>query len=168
MENQIQRPALLTVLCVLTIVWSGLSVFLSLTQIPTLYVPTLDNPQLQVSMERLKELNPEMAKGMVSVIAELDQHKLTNWMLSFVGNCFSLMGGLMMWHLQKRGFYIYAAAELIPTTITLFTSGLTQIASHLGPMGPLVESVLALIVALIFITDLVFIFLYRMNLKHMS
>ena len=167
-NHQAKRPTFLTVLCILTFVWAGVSILLSLTQIPSLYVPTVDNPQLQVSMEQLNDVNPEMAKGMTSVLEELDKHKISNWILSFVGNCFSLMGALMMWHLQKRGFYIYAAAELIPSIISLSTSGLSGIAGMLGSFGPMVEGVMAITIALIFICDIVFIILYGLNLKHMS
>ena len=129
---QRERPTFLTVLCVLTFVWAGFSILISLFQIPNLYIPTADNPQIQLSMEQLKEANPDMADRLTAVFEEADKHKMLNWVVSFVGNCFSLMGALMMWHLQKRGFFIYLAAELIPTFFSILFSGISGIMEALG------------------------------------
>jgi hypothetical protein len=168
MDNQPERPPFLTVLCILTFVWAGASILISLFQIPNLYIPTADNPQIQVSMEQLKETNPDVAERMMTVFAEADKNKVPNWIFSFVGNCFSLMGALMMWHMQKRGFFIYAAAELIPTIFSLTFSGLSGILDALGTLGPFVHAAIIIAIVCVFLFDIAFIVLYGLHLKYMS
>lgn len=175
MENQTQHPAysagrppFLTVLCILTFVWAGASILISLFQIPNLYIPTVDNPQLQVSMEQIRATNPDVADKMISVFEEADKHKIPNWIFSFVGNCFSLMGAMMMWHLQKRGFFIYIAAELIPTILSLAFSGLSGIIDALGALGPFVHAAIIIAIVIVFLFDIAFIVMYGLHLKYMT
>ena len=139
----------------------------SLIGIPNLYEPTIENEQIQASIETLRATNPAMADSMGNVLAIADEYKIPNWVLKFMGNCFSLMGALMMWNLQKRGFYIYAAAEIIPTVISLFISGLSRIIEALGVLGPMVLVILIIAILLIFLFDIAFIVMFGVNMKHM-
>ena len=164
---QEQPSSFLRNLCILTFIWAGISIMVSLAQIPSLYESTAENVQMQATLEQLQTTNPEMSEGLKKVLTIVDKHKMTNWVFSFVGNCFSLMGALMMWNLQKRGFYIYAAAELLPTILSLFFSGFSEIIQALGLMGPFVYGIIIIGVIFVFMIDIIFIAMYGSQLKYM-
>jgi hypothetical protein len=167
-QQTTQRPPLLNTLCILTFIWAGICILTSFTQIPSLYQSTQNNEQMQTLVEQMQESNPTLGETFLKIFEIIDQHKRVNWIFSFVGNCFSLMGALMMWNMQKKGFYIYAAAELLPTLLSLCFSGFGDMLNALGGVaGGIMVSVLIAISILIIVMDIVFIGLYSSQLKYM-
>lgn len=168
MEATPVRPTLLQVLCILTFSWAGLSILMALLEIPNLYVPMTENPQLEFTLQSLRDQFPELESGMQEFLVRVDQLKIPNWIMNFIGNCFSLMGALMMWNYQKRGLYIYAMAELIPPTISCIYFLTSDVADPLGSMSTLIKAVMALAYFFILLFDALFIFLYSMNRKYFN
>ncbi|MDP1802380.1 MAG: hypothetical protein Q8L81_13565 [Bacteroidota bacterium] len=75
---------------------------------------------------------------------------------NFFANIFSLVGVIMMWRLNKIGFFIYVAAELVTNFLGL---DLGVSADGGKSYGSLIFSILI---------DSVFIIMYAVNLKHMK
>jgi hypothetical protein len=149
-ESPVQeRPEFLKILCILSFVASGLMIL----------VYALGAMALSLSQETIEELWPQMTASYPQ-FEEVDGVEFFNQvgMMSVYGliaNIFSLVGVIMMWRLEKIGFYIYLIAEL---TINFFSLNINT--GEEGPQyGSLIFSILL---------DLVFIVMYFMNLKHMK
>ena len=104
-ENNTQRPVLLTVLCILTFIGSGLSSFANLLLF-FYYDPIkgvfesgeLDFMEGTVEMESFK------------ILLNITPHFfLFRGLLYFV----SLFGAVLMWKLNKTGFHFYAIAQIL-------------------------------------------------------
>ena len=86
-----QRPAFLTVLCILTFIGSGLSILMWLLGI--FGIGALDN--------FLSSYGGTTDTGVLKPI------------LMLVFSAASLYGAIMMWGLKKMGFYLYVAAQIL-------------------------------------------------------
>ncbi|MCX8081752.1 MAG: hypothetical protein N3F09_11005 [Bacteroidia bacterium] len=159
-----ERPVMLTVLCILTFAWAGISIFSGLIGI-------IGNSQekQQQAIEKMRETNPELAETMEAVYLESQSSfwgKYSNH-FSLIFNIGSLIGAIFMWNLKKSGFHIYTLSELLPYPF-IFASGksaMNALSGLFGNIGP--ESMMTAIVILI-IFDALFIVLYGIHLKHMK
>lgn len=147
-NSEPERPQFLKILCILSFVGCGLMIllytvgamFLGLNEqmIASFWAKAVEsNPQLE-------DLDPIVffhEFGMVCVYG-------------LIATIFSLIGVIMMWRLEKIGFFIYAIAEL-STNFFSMNMGNDQEKSYVG-------TIFAIVI------DLVFIILYFQNLKHMN
>ena|SRR6218665_242688 len=142
-----EKPQFLKVLCILSFIGCGLMILLS--AIGTLALG-IDETTIAGLWDQVLKTQPQLesvdpveffhAVGMVCVY-------------TLIANIFSLAGVIMMWRLNKIGFFIYVAAELVTHFFSLKVSG--EESSYGG------------VIFGVFL-DLVFIILYAVNLKHMN
>jgi hypothetical protein len=73
---------------------------------------------------------------------------------------------MMMWNLSKKGFYLYAIAEILPYTGFVFMG--KNSLSMMGPPGGNNTVIAMVVIVLMVVIDVVFVFLYAKNLKEMT
>jgi hypothetical protein len=143
------RPEFLKILCILSFIACGLMILLY----------TFGSFCLA--------LNEEMVNGIWEKVVESNQ-QLENvnpmdffhefgmvCVYSLIINVFSLLGVIMMWRLERIGFFIYTIAELSSNFVSMDLNMGEESKSY----GGLIFSV---------VIDLAFIVMYFMNLKHMN
>lgn len=123
-EEPAKRPEMLTILCVLSFinaVWNALSNFISFV----FYDTIKDLFSKMSSEEMLEELGEEMGDEMIETWTSLMDASSSVFavgrgyyffeMVLFIA---SFVGVLMMWKLWKRGFHIYAIAQILMLIVT--------------------------------------------------
>jgi hypothetical protein len=137
-ENRNSRPKLLTVLCILTFIWSGLMFFSSL--------------MVFLFFDTFRAMAPEIAKiWKQPSIVELFLNARPVYFLTTAGiYILSLAGAIQMWRLRRLGFHIYTVAQILLIIAPMYFFKLP---------GPSILDIL--------ISGL-FVFLYGSNLKKMS
>jgi hypothetical protein len=165
-ENNVEQPKrsqFLKVLCILSFVMCGLS-FLS--GIWGIYQSTPE--AMQKNIEQVRSVNPEMADQMENQLIEMQDNaysKIAPY-LALVYTLLSFLGVMMMWNLVKKGFYIYAIAEILPYT-GFVLMGKNSL-SMMGPPGGSGAAIAMGVMIFMVIIDLVFVALYAKNLKEMT
>ena len=142
-QNEKQLPTFLKVLCILTFIGAGLSVFSSVF---TFY-----------AMQTKNSFSIAMLQALAAKSEDLDLNTLiyntnVNMISNFITSLVCIIGAFLMWKLNKTGYFIYVFAEIC-----------TIIFPFVFPTAPI--SALSFI-ALIF--PLGFIAMYSMNLKSLS
>jgi hypothetical protein len=146
--NAPARPEFLKILCILSFVCCGLMILIY--ALGTICL-ALNEEMIGEAWGRIVESNPQFE----SVSATDFFHEVGMVSLyCLIANIFSLVGVIMMWRLEKIGFFIYAVAELATNFISMDVE-MGQEKSHLGTI-------------FFVVVDLVFIVLYALNLKHMN
>lgn len=165
-----ERPGFLTALCILTFIGCGIMIISYLFQVnETFFLSAQEQIQkIERELEQAENMMPGITERTIEMMLELEEHKVPNWILAFVGNVLSLMGAIMMWKLHKTGFWIYTLAEIVPflLSISIF-NGLKGITGMFSMFGSAFEEIGKLIVVIILIFDVAFIGMYATNLKRM-
>lgn len=94
------RPTLLTVLCILTLIWSGMNLFSSLV------IAGFYDVFIQIAQEFAEKFR-------WPGIDQLIQLKPTFFMVTGICNAGSLTGALMMLRLKKSGFHVYTTCQIL-------------------------------------------------------
>jgi len=144
-----ERPEFLKIISILSFVACGLMIL----------VYTIGSATLGISAETISgvwdkvlETQPQLENvDPVQFFREVGKLCVYN----LIANIASLVGVILMWRLNKIGFYIYVVAELITNFLSL-NLGLAP--SETQTYGSIIFSVLI---------DMVFIIMYAVNLKHM-
>jgi len=118
-KKPVQRPTLLTVLCIITFIGSGLSTF-SYLMFSVIYDLLMD--QLSVTAASMPEINFML------------EAPRSFFVVSFVLSAASVTGAIFMWNMRKIGFHIYTVAQLIYLVVPLLYFG--------GETNPLLNIVL--------------------------
>jgi hypothetical protein len=149
-----ERPTFLKVLCILTFVNCGIMILIYF----------LGSLALGVSGERAEEAMEKISQSYPQLQLQLptgDPSELFHQigmicLICLLANIASLIGAIMMWNLNKIGFFIYVVAELSTNFV-----GVSMNASADGS---------ASYVGLTFniLIDLIFIIMYAVNLKYMN
>lgn len=157
-----KRSQFLTVLCVLSFVMCGIS-FLS--GIWSIYQSSPET--MQQNIEQVRTVNPEMADRMEDQIIEMQSNPYSKVApyLSLVYTLLSFLGVMMMWNLTKKGFYIYAIAEILPYT-GFILMGKNSL-SMMGPPGSGGTMIAMAVMVFMVVVDVIFVALYARNLKDM-
>lgn len=157
-----KRSQFLTVLCVLSFVMCGIS-FLS--GIWSIYQSSPE--AMQQNIEQVRTVNPEMADKMEDQIIEMQSNPYSKVApyLSLVYTLLSFLGVMMMWNLTKKGFYIYAIAEILPYT-GFILMGKNSL-SMMGPPGSGGTMIAMAVMVIMVVVDVIFVALYAKNLKDM-
>ncbi len=100
------RSNLLTFLCILTFIGSGLGSF-------TFLMVYLSYDDMQVILEDMKDQYPQV----MQIFRGGPQFFITSAILYFI----SLMGAVQMWNLRKIGFHMYAAAQIFLLIVPVVT-----------------------------------------------
>ena len=142
---QIQRPNLLTVLCILTFIGSGLSGFSNL--VFWLSMPTMKDMVFNSEIyDQYFALLPELETQMQSMFAVPRYFYLFST-LFYAG---SILGAAWMWKMQRKGFHIYTISQCVLILISMLMMPAAGI-----PWG-------AILLTGLFVT------LYSINLKYMN
>lgn len=168
-ENK--RTGFLSTLCILTFIGTGLMLLMTLVGTPNAFKSADEMAtEMMDNVSKYAETNPEVAEmmsGQIDELMETQKYALSNWILGLLGNILTLIGAIWMWNLKKTGFYLYCAAELIPSIISMFFfGGVKMMTATFSMMG--MESLGTIMIGIMITLDLLFIGLYAMNLKHMK
>jgi len=160
-ENTVSvRPTLLTILCILTFLWNAYKFYGA--------VPNVFTPEKVVASK--EQANEMMMDWMSKYMSEKDleqveeSQKETNKMfdeqillitgiVSIVSSVLLILGGIWMWGLRKKGFFVYVAGNALGVIAPIVIMG-GQIGWAIGIMS-LINAVL-------------FTGLYAMHLKYFS
>lgn len=160
-ENTVSvRPTLLTILCILTFLWNAYKFY---GAVPNVFTPE----KVVASKEQANEMMMEM---MSKYMSEQDLEKVeesqqeTNKMfdekillitgiVSVVSSVLLILGGIWMWGLRKKGFYVYVAGNALGVIAPIAIIG-GQIGWAIGIMS--------------LINAALFSGLYAMHLKYFS
>lgn len=161
--EQPKRSQLLKVLCILSFIMCGISV---LSGVWGIYQSTPE--AMQKNVEQLRVVNPEMADNLENQMIEMQSNpynKIAPY-LGLVYTLLSFLGVMMMWNLSKKGFYLYAIAEILPYTGFVFMG--KNSLSMMGPPGGNNTVIAMVVIVLMVVIDVVFVSLYAKNLKEMT
>ena len=116
------RSSVLTFLCILTFIGSGLGTF-------TMTMVYLSYDDVLLAYEDLKDQLPEIT----ALFRGGPKFFLTQGILYFI----SLMGAIQMWKLRKIGFHMYAAAQIfmLIVPIVIIDSSMISIVEVLITFG---------------------------------
>ena len=162
-SNKPKRSQFLQVLCILSFIMCGISL---LSGIWGIYQSTPE--AMQKNIEQVRSVNPEMADQMENQLIEMQDNaysKISPY-LALVYTLISFLGVMMMWNHVKKGFYIYAIAEILPYTGFIFMG--KNSLSMMGPPGGSSAIIGMVVMVLMIIIDLVFVAMYAKNLKEMT
>lgn len=154
-----QRPTFLTVLCVLTFIYSGfgfLKGFYDYAMAPIAIEMTeevFEEVDEQMAKESVDEETADFMENVFESSANIVEHARPLAVINILVSLLSLLGAFFMWRLQKTGFYLYLLGQLGLVFSPLIFVDLNWLS---GTML-LVNGVFAL----------AFIIMYGLNLKHM-
>lgn len=103
METDQKRPVFLSVLCVLTFIWSGLMVFSS-------FVTYLMFGELKSFFAAHPNIFSWEPKGAMQLMFHIHP---SFFLLQGIFSGLSLAGAFLMWNLKKIGFHLYVVAQII-------------------------------------------------------
>ena len=159
-----KRPQMLTVICILTFIWCGLSILFGIWGI------IQNTPEhMAESVDQVRQFSPEMADQMEEQMLSMQDnvYMQISPYLNFVYILLSFLGGFMMWKLQKKGFYLYLAGELLPY-LGFLVAGKETMAMMGSAGGGAGQIAGAVMIVLMLIFDAAFIIMYGLNLKKMN
>ncbi len=159
METTNLRPTFLTVLCVLTFIASSFGIYNAVTSYTSAEMAVnvakdaMDEAQDQIEAES-EEMPAFIGKLLGSVTEGITiENVRSSAIASGIGNILTLLGAILMWSLNKKGFFTYIAGSIVLVLSPLFIyEGFVGVAGSLG----------AAFVAILFGV------LYGLNIKHMS
>lgn len=145
MENPMiegkKRPEFLTVLCVLTFINSAFWLLMY-----TIF-SFMGNP---VFVEKMTELMEEQGREMPEAFTSMMGHATAIGSINIVLTIISLVGAIMMFKLNRTGFYLYSLAQVLMIFVVPFFMGMETF------------SYTSLILPVVWIA------MYGANLKHMN
>jgi hypothetical protein len=144
------RPQFLKILCILTFIWSGIMILVYLVGS---FCLAMSEETMAVVIDKMSESNPNIQiENPGEFIHEIGKISLICLCL----NIASLVGAIMMWNLNKVGFFIYAVAELATNFLGVnMNAGVEGEKSY----GMLIFTILV---------DIAFIIMYAIHLKYMN
>ncbi len=146
-EGQVQRPNFLKVLCILSFVMCGLWIIVFL--FGWIISMSISSDAISQVWEKILSQEPRLSDAdPMQFMSEVS--KLCLYFL--LANIVSLVGVIMMWRMNKTGFFIYVAAELATNFFSLNVEIPNEQKSYMGLIFYL-------------IIDIAFFVLYAMNLK---
>lgn len=104
-KDDLKRPELLKVLCILTFIGSGISLFSY-----TVLALFLDFFRSIASQEAFTFLQSEEEKNMLIMMLSLPS---IYFIIHAILYALSIFGAYLMWNLRKTGFHFYAIAQIL-------------------------------------------------------
>lgn len=141
--NEKQLPTFLKVICILTFIGAGLTVFSSFF---TFYALQTKNSFSTAILQALAAKSEDI--DLNTLVYNTNVNMISNFMTSLI----CIIGAFLMWKLNKTGYYVYVVAEICSIVFPF-----------IFPTAPI--SALSF-VSLIF--PIGFIAMYTANLKHLS
>jgi hypothetical protein len=118
-----QRPTFLTVLCILSFIWSGISIIVMLLGMGVKGAVEGSGVDLNEAMDAARQANPELYNTPEMQDAMASTGDALSWpslILTLGLILVSLYGVVKMWNLKKQGFFIYAGAAVLGLIVPLF------------------------------------------------
>jgi hypothetical protein len=156
------RPTFLTVLCILTFIASAYGIYSAITSYSSADIAAGVG---QEAMEKVKDQMDDAAtdeassamvdKMMNSVSGALQPENIKkNGIATGLSSLLTLLGAILMWGLNKKGYFIYVVGVLVSiiAPVVIYGGGLMGMATAGWSI----------------FTGLLFSILYFLNLKHMS
>lgn len=160
------RPQALKTLCILSYIGCALLFVLSLLSIPNIIK---SDDQKRNEIEQVRGFSEEMADQLETQY--MDPSYTTKMTAKLVVDiaflALSFIGVLMMWKMNKKGFYIYAASEIL-YYFSGYLSGQGDPGKMMDSLPGFMKNIAFVFFGLMVIQDLLFIFLYWRQTKHMS
>lgn len=167
-QEPVVRPALLTVLCILTFIGSGLTIIKNAYSYSTAAESvrifssavkkkqedsTLQNKDVEMK-ERRKNgvLFRQRIVGSLSKVMTED-HIRKSAIGEFISGVCTLFGAILMWRLRRSGFYLYIAGVLVGLVVPFFLYGNNLLAVGISSFSSFF--------------GLLFIALYALNIKNL-
>jgi hypothetical protein len=156
------RSQLLKVLCILSFVMCGLSFLQGITRV------FQDTPEAKrEQIEQIRQIKPDMADTMENEMIAMQENtyfKISPY-VDLIYILLSFLGVFMMWNFNKKGFFLYSIAEILPYTAYLFLGNNTfSMANSIVAGGAKFALVGIVIMVLV---DLIFVGLYAKCTKEM-
>ena len=159
------RSTFLTVLCVLTFIGSAYGIYQGVTSITNSakmveMFKKSSNPEQQAEQRKKMEASNDRGskiglKMMESVKEMADEKKLKqSGVIAIIANLLTLAGAILMWRLNRTGFFIYLTGVVVTVVSPIVIYGTGAFVAMLGA-------------AFAFFIGLLFVILYAMNLKDM-
>lgn len=159
------RSTFLTVLCVLTFagsvlgIFRGVTAFNSASKVVAETQKSMNQKDQQEQRKKLTENNDRGSKFALKMMDSVGQINEKNIKLSsaasVIANVLTLIGAILMWRLNRAGFYVYVAGVLLDVVAPFVIYGT-------GSFLAVMSSVFTGFIGLIFIV------LYAFNLKDMK
>jgi hypothetical protein len=159
-----QRSTFLTVLCVLTFLGSAFGIFQGITAFVSAdKMVTEMNKNITEQEKATKEIEQKkndpgskFALKMIDSVKGLTAEKLKQSSIaSSLANVLTLLGALLMWRLNRKGFYLYVAGIIATVAAPFIIFGSGNIMAIFGSAIPAFFGV-------------IFIAMYAFNLKDMK
>jgi uncharacterized membrane protein len=150
-EEQKVRPVFLTVLCILSFIGSSLGLIGAILG----YISARVSAELYQNIGSVQGEEPIGVMGSFqdSLLKEVE-NALPNLIIGVLCSVLCLVGAILMWKLNRKGFFIYSLSELAyPISGFILSAG--------GLFGGIVAA-FNLIVAIVFVV------MYGMNYKHLK
>lgn len=157
------RPTFLTVLCILTFIWSGGHAIRSASHYFTAdSIAAIVKERMEKATERVQNAEdktnsgtPAFVKSILGSVETMDNPaRIREFSIfAFIAYLLTLSGAIMMWMLKKPGFYLYIAGTvvLVITPFVVMGGALAGIEAGFGAL-----------------TGLIFIIMYGANLRYMA
>ena len=139
-ENQIsnekpQRPQFLTVLCILSFIWSGLILFCLFLGLCFSGFIFRTAESVLAGVDGMPAMSESQLKAMQTLV-DLGPQKFTAGIaVAIIIYMTSLLGVFKMWRLQKWGFYIYAIINGIGVSYDLISGSYFMVIISLAFIG---------------------------------
>lgn len=150
-----ERPQFLSVLCILTWVACGI-IFLQVI------AGLVMRPEKQAGAQTETRAEASANTGKIEIS---DGEHMFNSVLNLIGGAFGAFGALWMWRLKRTGFFIYLIGEIVTYIIYLKGNTLAALSSSFGSMG---DTFIGAFIGIMVVSDIAFIVMYALNLKHMK
>ncbi|RYU95152.1 hypothetical protein [Emticicia agri] len=130
-ENTVpMRPTFLTILCVLTFLWNAYKFY---GAIPSVFTPE----KVAASKEQANEMMMDMMSKYLSGkdLEEMEKSQeetnklfteknlVASGIITIISSVLLILGGIWMWGLRKKGFYVYIAGNAIGVLAPIFLIG---------------------------------------------
>lgn len=157
------RPQMLSVLCILTWVLSGLFGLRLLADM----VITPSQESINQQLAKMEEAGVGMTETIQAVFESIQttEYKVA-LILIFLTLILSSFGAVLMWRLKKSGFYIYVAGEILQ--YIGFYMILNIFSPVFAPAGITLGQMAGSMIVFFGLFDAVFIGLYASRLKYMK
>ncbi len=158
-NKQLKRPTMLTVVCILSFIGSGWGLFDSATDyfgapLAEDSIEEVDEAMEEIEDQEVPESFMNLVEGFVGNLKEnmTIERIRTQAKWNGLSSLLTLIGAILMFLLNRKGFYLYLAgiALYIVTPLISFTGTLAVMSTGI-----------AVVIGAIFVT------LYAVNLKHM-
>lgn len=158
-ENRQTRPAMLTVICILTFIGSGWSI---LSNLFTLFTGGMAG-DATMQMEQFSSmagdvegssLMSNLLNSSMSLLQVTFQYAREIALFGLVLSVISLIGAIMMFRMRRMGFYLYTTAQILSLLVLPYFAGFSMLVF------------MSIFMSLIFV--ILFVTLYAVNLKYMK